>query len=588
MRYVLPAVIIVVGLITGMFGVLQKTVWAPADQRTASVELEDPGPVAVIEPGVLNLYPTPATLTATAADPEAEITISRTTKENADAWVGASDVTRIVGLQDETTLAAKTTTGGEGAADAPAEDATDAAEAPAEDATEAPADEAPVEDAPDPGELATVPAPGGADLWESTESGTGTVALDFDEDAQRTAFVIGTDGEQPAAQEISITWPNDTATPWALPLMIVGGGLILAGLIVGFLGYRTEKRAADRRKARQERRRKLAETGAAFAVVPVIALAGCAPAELPQPEPAAAPETAGPAVTDDQVREILTRIGDTVTTADEELDADALKKRMSGLALSQREAAYKVKDKAENFKLPPAVATDEVLVNHTAATDIWPRATSVIATDAETETTQLLVLAQQDARADYTVWSQTVLQPGAEIPEVADPREGSELLDPDASGLRLSPAEVAGAYADTLQKGEDSESFDAFAEDAFAKQVRANQKKQRDALSSGGAKVDFSYTGDDAQLTAMAAADGSAIVTGVIEAKSTITPDSTESTTGTLTIPKPASEVLDRTTTSKKLEQSSTVVVTWVVPAGDKDPIRMVGVNEVFTGAKLV
>ncbi|HJG79586.1 MAG TPA: hypothetical protein K8V08_04150, partial [Brevibacterium senegalense] len=114
MRYVLPAVIIVIGLITGMFGVLQKTVWAPDDQRTATVQLDEPGPVVVIEPGVLNLYPTPAQLTATAADPGQEITISRTTKENADAWVGASDVTRITGLQDETTLAAQTTTGGEG------------------------------------------------------------------------------------------------------------------------------------------------------------------------------------------------------------------------------------------------------------------------------------------------------------------------------------------------------------------------------------------------------------------------------------------------------------------------------------------
>ena len=100
MRYVLPAVIIVIGLITGMFGILQKTVWAPDETRTASVQLDEPGPVIVIEPGVLNLYETPATLTATAADPESEITISRTTKENADAWVGASDVTRITGLAD--------------------------------------------------------------------------------------------------------------------------------------------------------------------------------------------------------------------------------------------------------------------------------------------------------------------------------------------------------------------------------------------------------------------------------------------------------------------------------------------------------
>ena len=405
MRYVLPVVIIVIGLITGMFGILQKTVWAPDETRTASVQLDEPGPVIVIEPGVLNLYETPATLTATAADPESEITISRTTKENADAWVGASDVTRITGLADETTLAADTTTGGEGAQEAQP----DATEAPEDGATDEAAndegadDEAAQDEAVDPEELATVPAPGSADLWESTESGDGTVSLEFDEDAQRTAFVIGTDGEAPAASEVSLTWPNDSSTPWAIPLMLVGGGIVLVGLIVGFFSLRAQQREVARRKARQERRRRLAETGAAFAIVPVIALTGCAPEELPKAEPAPAPTEAGPAVTDEQVTAILSRIGDSVDTADADLDADQLKKRVSGPALSQREAAYKVKDKADDFTLPPAIATDEVLVNHTSATDMWPRVTSVIAKDADSETTQLLVLAQHDARADYTV-----------------------------------------------------------------------------------------------------------------------------------------------------------------------------------------
>lgn len=589
MRYVLPAVIIVIGLITGMFGILQKTVWAPDETRTASVQLDEPGPVIVIEPGVLNLYETPATLTATAADPESEITISRTTKENADAWVGASDVTRITGLADETTLAADTTTGGEGAQDAQS----DATEAPEDGATDEAAndegadDEAAQDEAVDPEELATVPAPGSADLWESTESGDGAVSLEFDEDAQRTAFVIGTDGEAPAASEISLTWPNDSSTPWAIPLMLVGGGIVLVGLIVGFFSLRAQQREVARRKARQERRRRLAETGAAFAIVPVIALTGCAPEELPKAEPAPAPTEAGPAVTDEQVTAILSRIGDSVDTADADLDADQLKKRVSGPALTQREAAYKVKDKADDFTLPPAIATDEVLVNHTSATDMWPRVTSVIAKDADSETTQLLVLAQQDARADFTVWSQTILQPGAEIPEVADPREGSELLAPDAEGYRLPPAEVAAGYADLLAKGEDSDSAGAFDEDAFVKQARSNQADQREALESGGAEVSFDYKGEDSQVTAMAAADGSAIVTGVVSTESTITPDSTESTTGTLTIPSPAADVLGETSTSEDLHQTSTVVVTWVVPAGEDDPIRMVGVNEVFTGASL-
>ncbi|MGO1397590.1 MAG: hypothetical protein ACTHWT_02355 [Brevibacterium yomogidense] len=573
MRYVLPAVIIVIGLITGTFGVLQKTVWAPDDTRTASVQLDGPGPVAVVEPGVLNLYDTPATLTATATEPDQEITISRTTKENADFWVGASDVTRIVGLAEENSLEARTLTGGEGAPEA--------------GPTDAPADEAAADEAaePDPEELATVPAPGGADLWEATESGEGTVSWDFDEDAGRTAFVIGTDGEQPAAAEVSITWPNDTATPWAVPLMIGGGVIVLIGLGVGFMSLRSAKRDKERRTARQQRRRKLAETGSAFAIVPVIALAGCGPAELPQPDPEPAPTEAGPAVTDDQIASILDDARTTVSGADEELDAEALEERASGPFLEQRTAAYDVKDASEDFELPPGIADGEVVINFTAATDAWPRATSAIVQDTEIEQTQLLVLTQSDARADYTVWSQTVLQPGAEIPEIADPREGSALLDPEAGGHRLPPNEVPAAYADLLSQGEDAENAEAFEEDAFSSQVRSNQASQREELESGGADVSFSYAGDDSQLTAMEAADGSAVVTGVVEAESTISPDSTESTTGTLTIPSPAADVIGATETTEDLTQTSMVVATWVVPAGEEDPIRLVGVNEVFTGA---
>lgn len=580
MRYVLPAVIVVIGLLVGMFGVLQKTLWAPDDTRTASVQLDEPGPVVVVEPGVLNLYDTPATLTATATEPDQEITISRTTKENADAWVGASDATRIVGLAEEEALEARTVTGGEGApedapSDAPSGEATDDAAAEDEAAQ------------PDPEELATVPAPGGADLWEATESGEGTASWEFDEDAGRTAFVIGTDGEQPAAAEVAITWPNDTSTPWALPLMIGGGVIVLIGLGMGFFAFRRAQREQERRSARQERRRKLAETGSAFAIVPVIALAGCGPAELPQPDPAPAPTEAGPAVTNEQVMSVLDEIRSTVSGADEDLDAEALEERASGPFLEQRTAAYDVKDSAEDFELPPAIADGEMVVNFTAATDTWPRATSVIVEDSETEQTQLLVLTQSDARDDYTVWSQTVLQPGAEIPEIADPREGSALVGPAASGYRLPPEEVAGAYADVLSQGDEADSAGAFADDAFVSQVRSNQSSQREELQSGGAEVSFSYEGDDSQITAMEAADGSAVVTGVVEAESTISPDSTESTTGTLTIPSPAADVVGESETSEDLSQTSMVVATWVVPAGEDDPIRLVGVNEVFTGASL-
>ena len=44
------------------------------------------------------------------------------------------------------------------------------------------------------------------------------------------SLLLASDGTKPAPSSISMTFPNDTSTPWAIPLMVIGGLLILAGL----------------------------------------------------------------------------------------------------------------------------------------------------------------------------------------------------------------------------------------------------------------------------------------------------------------------------------------------------------------------
>lgn len=546
MRYVLPIVLVVIGLVTGLMGILQKTVWAPPENLVATTALSEPGPVTVVEPGVLNLYPTPTELTV---EGEGELVIATASKESVDAWVADSKVTRITGLENETTLASTTSDGSEDA----------------------------------------VPNPATADLFEATTTGEGSVSLTWDEEAGRTAFLIAqADGEQPASETVTLTWGNDATTPWAIPLMVIGGLLIVGG---GALGLRARSRAkaeADRREARRERRRKLAETGAAFAIVPALALVGCAPEELPKAEPAPAPTTAQPVVSGAQIDRILADVASVVAKGDESMKKEDLEARAEGPFLQQREAAYKVKDKSEDVDLPPAVAHDEILVNFAAASDDWPRVTSVVAKSNDPEQYQHLVLIQNDPRDSYRLWSQTLLQPGAEFPSVPDAKQGSTLLGADASGLREEPGKVPAAFADLLSKGDDSESKDLFAESAFAKQIADNQKSQKDALASGKAKIDFEYSAEGNDVIAQETADGGAVVTGYLTATSTITPDSTESTRGELSVPKPASDLVGETKTSKKLEQKTLIVATFAVPAGGDDQIQLIGVSEVLTGAKLL
>jgi hypothetical protein len=167
----------------------------------------------------------------------------------------------------------------------------------------------------------SVPDPKGADLWQSEVNGTDSVELEWNDDANRTGFLIAGNGDAGQVKTVTLAWPNHADTPWALPLMIGGGVIFLGGLVLLFFGANNAKKEANRRKARQERRRKLAEYGTAFAIVPVLALSACGPEELPKPEPSEAPSSAPAGVTDDQAKRILDSVAEDVNAADKKTDA---------------------------------------------------------------------------------------------------------------------------------------------------------------------------------------------------------------------------------------------------------------------------
>lgn len=83
--------------------------------------------------------------------------------------------------------------------------------------------------------------PAGSDLW-----------LDFfaDENALITetqlpegmSMLVARDGVQPAPADLMVTWPIDTRTPWAGPLIVAGAVLLLVGLVLYILGIRHQRR----------------------------------------------------------------------------------------------------------------------------------------------------------------------------------------------------------------------------------------------------------------------------------------------------------------------------------------------------------
>lgn len=538
MRYTLAVILMVVGVVVGGLGILQKTLWAPDDQITATAEIDAETPAVVVDPGMLNLYETPATLKV---EGSGDLTIAQAPAENVEAWVGDSASAHVTGLAPEGELTVKAQDG-----------------------------------------KAKVPSPAGADLWTSEVTGTDTVELDWTDDANRTGFLIAGSGEPGDVKTVTISWPNHAETPWALPLMIIGGALFIGGIVVLFFNRKSAKKEKNRRTARQERRKKLAEYGTAFAIVPVLALSACGPEELPKPEPSEAPSSAAAGVNDDQAKRILDSVAEDIKAADKKTSSSDLKKRAAGPALQQREDAYKVKEKVEKQKLPPAVANEKVVVNYTAATDSWPRMTSLI-TSAGNDT-QLLVLTQEDPRSDYKLWSQTQLVPGTELPEIPDARQGSAPLDPKSKDYALTPEKAVSDYAKALGSGKDSKEAKKFESDDFSKSIWKNQQAQKQSAEEGKAEVTYKYT-PGKEIVAQGTADDSAVVTGVIEAESTISPESVDGRTGTLTLSSPQKELTGSDSTQKPVTTKTTQVLTFLVPKDGK--VRLIGGLETLSGAEL-
>ena len=541
MRYALAGVLIVMGLVAGFIGVAQKTIWAPSEQIVAHADLADPGSVVVIEPGVLNLYDGAADLKV---EHDGPISIARASKENVDAWVDSAAHTKITGVKSETELRTEKVDGDE-----------------------------------------KTPSVKNADLFTSVESSESELNMHWEDDPGRTAFVVSSDGKTQVDGEVSISWPNPATTPWAIPLMVIGAILIILGVVLAFLANRNARREKERRKKRAERRRKLAQMGTAFVIVPGLALAGCASPELPEPQPDEAPESPGGVITDDQLNAILERISSTVSKADDKKSTKALKARASGPFLEQRKAAYSIKKKDKDFKLPPALATQSVKVNFTSATDTWPRVTSAVTYDEKTKQTQVLVLSQESPRDNYKVWAQAVMLGGSEFPSVNDSRQGSELLPPDADGLAMTPTDAVGTYVDILKHGNKAKNAKKFEDDPFRKQTADGQRKAAEALKDGNAEVKFDYDRGN-ELVAQKVADGSALVVGSAVQQVTYSPEKVDDRTGQLTIDKPQSEILGKTETDQDFTTEYRQVYAFIVPK-DKGKARLIGLTSVLTDAKL-
>jgi hypothetical protein len=602
-RFVWAVVAFVLAAVLIGAGIAQRTIFLGPDSQEFRVEIEEPAPFVLLDDDVLRAHPGAQSLLIRG---EGEIFASYGRTPDMEAWLADSDHNQVTVGEDgaldvEYVAAAEPTDGTE-----PSEDTDPAEESEATPAPETtPAPEAGTEG--DGGEAAPETAgrnPAGSDLWLDSFGDENYLVADNMQLPEGTSVLIAYDGTKDAPDDISVSWPLDRTTPWAGPLMVAGGAMLLVGLVLYVLGIRHQRRGkgprrkgpgplpatepidvrslppAERaaiessgsetparravqpdvedaeiveeepkepgsknsmRAAPPARRRRLLALPALGVVV--MLAAGCSPESWPQvgestPSPSPSPTVIAPenqkppAVTEAQATRILQTVSTTLEEADAALDVDLASTRLEGPALAARTTEYTLRTQITDSPLPSVIPTDEVEVVLPEATDKWPRTVLMLSkgTSDDTVPPVILTMTQADPWSNYKVTDMAEMSADAVFPEVAAAWLGTSLVPQDSAFLRVAPGELSAAFADVVDNGDKSPSYDLFDDLSLnlAKSIVDSRQAVVQTLADNGASATSQVAFDMAPTTSvpvsMTTLDSGAIVAVSLTDSESVTP----------------------------------------------------------------
>ncbi len=521
MRLVLAIVSFALAAVLIGFGIAQRTILLGPDHVTAAAETTSSAPVTVIDGATLNSFDQKQTI-AVAGEETTFAAYGRT--NDVMAWIGDASYNELTFDPESQQLVSTLVEGDE--------------------------DE--------------VPAPAGSDLWVADF--TETSALSFTVDVpENISVIIVADGIEPAPADVSVTWQLDNSTPWATPLVIAGGVLLLLGLLflLWAIANMRRSRGPRRKQPRLPRvpkppaykaltspkagspvtsrgRRTVKMTVVPVLLVGALALGGCTPQDTaPDAEPTptategaeAASENGAPAVTLAQAKRIIARIAGTVEEADTAADATLLATRMVGPALALRTANYAIRAGDPATVAPPAIPSDPVKLVLPQQNDSWPRTVFVVIQDETTETVAPtgLMLVQESAREQYKVTYAVQLEPGAVIPPVASTSLGTNRVAEDTKLFAVTPMDIATQYGDILMQDTASAYYENFRPEGDDLRIAVGlaTKQARIAAIPSTASLAFATTPGTGDTIVMATNDAGAIVAVELHESETIAPVAT-------------------------------------------------------------
>ncbi|UZX05512.1 hypothetical protein F8G81_15265 [Arthrobacter sp. CDRTa11] len=584
------------GLLTLLAGIGQKTIWAPSETFTVSVPTDaTQAPLTVIDQNLRTLHGGTVTINIQG---EGNFTLAAGRPDDVDAWVGPTAHNTITGVADDGKSLQLEHADGE----------------------------------------ATAPSPAGSDLWVASEDASGELDYSWTPPADgEWSLLLASDGTKPAPSSISMTFPNDTSTPWAVPLMVIGSLLILAGIVVAALFSGGTSRGpkggngsgggslfAQRARAKAEARstaplgtmaagpegspsaspapsaspsssRSTVMTAVAAVVAAVlvagtgaVASASSGPAPAPSPEPTGnASETAeeapvSPVLLDAQFRRILEQVSSATDAADAAKDAGQLVPRVAGTELEVRTQNYKIRSQVGAYEARMPVRSTKLLTTVVTSKRDWPRSVLAVTQGEGNVVPQLLTLVQLTPRDNYKLVETTPLQPGTTFPSIA--RGGTETLAAnDKSGLLYSGEEALAGLADRLTTP-DSSFKDKLVEGESSPYIADTLSYQAEVVKSGeNGNFAFTHKVVPESVVVFRTADGGALVLGRINFGFDGTP---KAAGDKLTIGDDAAALAGgkETTTGMVLSFAESTAV-YIPPAGSTDPMKLVAATRGLVGA---
>ncbi|WP_049786069.1 hypothetical protein [Pseudarthrobacter phenanthrenivorans] len=554
--------LVLLGLLTLLAGIGQRTIWAPSETFTASAPADAAAaPLTVIDQSLRTLHGGTVKINI---EGDGNFMLAAGRPDDVDAWVGQAAHNTITGVsEDEKSLQVEHADG-----------------------------------------EAAAPNPAGSDLWVSTENASGELEYSWSPPADgEWTLLLASDGTQPAPASISMTFPNDTSTPWAVPLMILGSLLILGGIALALLSARKRNGEgggqgsgfAQRARAKSEARSSSRVTMAAAGVVAAAVVAGtgvAANATSPAPEsssdpsaaasPAAREQSAAPVLLDAQFRRILEQVSSAVDAGDAAKDAGQLAARVGGTELEVRTQNYKIRSQVGSYEARMPVRSTKLLTTVVTSDREWPRSVMAVTQGDGNVVPQLLTLVQASPRENYKLVETNPLQPGTTFPSIS--RDGTETLAAgDKTGLLYSGEEAMAGLADRLTSPE-SAYKDKLVEGESSPYIADTLSYQAEVVKAGeNGNFSFTHKVVPESTVVFRTADGGALVLGRINFGFEGTP---KAAGDKLTIGDDAAALAGgkETTTGMVLSFAESMAV-YVPPAGSTDPMRLVAATRGLVGA---